>query len=251
MNLECISVIVTTYNEACNIERCLASVSGFGEIVMVDSFSTDATVEIARRHPTTTYVRPYESAADQKNWAMGVVRNDWVLIVDADEEVTGALRGEIEALDPRGVDGYWIRRTSVYLGRRIKGCGWQRDKVLRLFDRRRGRYTPVSVHEEVSLAGPASMLCERLAHYPYRDVAQHLRKINEYSTRGARDLAARKVRWPLARALVHAPLRLARMYVWQRGFRDGAQGFILCLLSAYSVFLKYAKAWELSRRRMR
>jgi glycosyltransferase involved in cell wall biosynthesis len=248
MNLDRISVIVTTYNEAHNVERCLASVRGFGEVVLVDSFSTDGTVDIARRHAVTTYARPYHSAADQKNWALDVVKHDWVLIVDADEEVTVALRAEIEALESNGVDGYWIRRRSVYLGRSIVGCGWQRDKVLRLFDRRRGRYTPVSVHEEVAIEGRASILDGRLVHYPYRDVAQHLRKINEYSTRGAADVVARGARWPLARAVVHPPLRWLRMYVWQRGFRDGRQGFILCLLSAYSVFLKYAKAWELTRR---
>jgi len=248
MNLDRISVVVTTFNESGNIERCLESVRGFREVVVVDSFSTDGTVDVARRHGATTYLRPYLSAADQKNWALDAVRSDWVLIVDADEEVTAGLRAEIEALPDDGVGGYWIRRQSVYLGRTIRGCGWQRDKVLRLFERGRGRYNEVSVHEEVALSGTASILRERLVHYPYRDVAQHLRKINEYSTRGARDVAARGMRWPLLRAFSHPPLRLLRMYVWQRGFRDGPQGFILCLLSAYSVFLKYAKAWELSRR---
>lgn len=246
MNPRDISVIVTAYNEADNIARCLDGLRGFGEVVVVDSFSTDGTVDVARQRGVTVYTRPYASAAAQKNWAVGVVRNDWVLIVDADEVVTEALRDEIQRTDPDGVGGYWIRRRSVYLGRTIRGCGWQRDKVLRWFDRRRGRYAEVAVHEEVELDGRTAILGERLLHYPYRDVAQHFRKINEYSSRGAADFVARGGRWALARMLVHPPLRILRMYVWQRGFLDGAPGLVLCLLSAYSVFLKYAKAWELA-----
>jgi glycosyltransferase involved in cell wall biosynthesis len=238
-------VLITSFNEAENIERCLESVTGFGEVVLVDSFSTDTTVEIARRYPVTVYSRPYRSAADQKNWGLGVLGHDWVLILDADEVLTEGLRAEIELLDPRRGDGYWIRRSSVYLGRKIRGCGWQRDKVLRLFDRRRGRYQEVFVHEEVSMDGRVEILDQRLLHYPYRDIHQHFEKINEYSSRGARDYVERGGRFPLWNMLVHPPFRLLRMYVFQLGVRDGREGVILCLLSAYSVFLKYAKAWEL------
>jgi glycosyltransferase involved in cell wall biosynthesis len=246
LNPRDISVVVTTYNEADNIARCLDSLDGFGEIVVVDSFSSDDTVAIVRRYPTTLYSRAYRSAADQKNWALGVVKNDWVLILDADEVLTGDLRAEIERLQPSAHAGYWLRRSSVYLGRRIRGCGWQRDKVLRLFDRRRGRYDDVSVHEEVSLDGPVDRLTHPLLHYPYRDLRQHIEKINEYSSRGARDYVDRGGRLALLNMLVHPPFRLLRMYLLQLGIRDGREGVILCLLSAYSVLLKYAKAWELT-----
>lgn len=245
MRIDTVSVIVTTFNEAHNVARCLDSLFGFDEVVVVDSFSSDDTVALVRRYPVMLYSRPYHSAADQKNWALGVVRNDWVLILDADEVLTPELRREIEALEPGQCGGYWIRRRSVYLGRRIRGCGWQRDRVLRLFDRRRGRYNDVAVHEEVSLDGGAGALRHHLLHYPYRDVHQHLEKINEYSSRGARDVIARGGKRVLWNMLVHPPFRLLRMYVFQLGIRDGREGVILCLLSAYSVFLKYAKAWEL------
>lgn len=240
-----VSVIITTFNEEENIGRCLESLTGFAEVVVVDSFSTDETLDIARRFPVTIYRRAYRSAADQKNWALDVVGSDWVLILDADEVLTADLGAEIDALDPSRADGWWIRRRSVYLGRLIRGCGWQRDKVLRLFDRRRGRYDDAAVHEEVELDGRAGVLGARLLHYPYRDVHQHLDKINEYSTRGARDYLSRGGRFPLWHMLVHPPMRIVRMYLLQMGFRDGREGVILCLLSAYSVFLKYAKAWEL------
>jgi glycosyltransferase involved in cell wall biosynthesis len=245
MNPRELSVIITSYNEAPNIGRCLESVRDFGEVVLVDSFSSDDTIAIARRYPAVIYSRSYRSAADQKNWALDLARSDWVLILDADEVLTPELRSEIESLDPNGHDGYWIRRRSVYLGRVIRGCGWQRDKVLRLFDRRRGRYDDASVHEEVQLEGRVGFLHNRMVHYPYRDVHQHLEKINEYTTRGASDYVARGGRFALWNMIVHPPMRLVRMYLLQLGIRDGREGVILCLLSAYSVFLKYAKAWEL------
>ncbi len=251
MNIADVSVIVTSFNEGGNIGRCLDSLHGFGEVVLVDSFSGDDTLEVARRYPVTIFSRAYVSAANQKNWALGVVRNNWVLILDADEAVDNDLHEEIAGLDMSGADGYWIRRNSVYLGRMIRGCGWQRDKVLRLFDRRRGRYDDRAVHEEVELDGREEILKYRLTHYPYRDVAHHFEKINEYSSRGARDYVDRGGRTALLDALFHPPFRFIRMYLLQRGFRDGSQGLILCLLSAYSVFLKYAKAWELGWKKER
>lgn len=247
MNFQEISVIVTTYNEAANIGRCLASARGFGETIVVDSFSTDNTLEVARRYPATVFVRPYRSAAVQKNWALSIVRNRWVLILDADEELSDDLREEMLRLQTNGAKGYWIRRTSSYLGAGIRGCGWQRDKVLRLFDRTAGRYKNIEVHEEIELDGRAGFLKARLNHYPYRDVQHHIEKINEYSSRGARDYIESGGRFALVNMIVHPPFRFFRMYVLQRGFLDRSQGFLLCLLSAYSVFLKYAKAWEYQR----
>lgn len=248
MRPENISVIVTSYNESRNIARCLESVRGFGETVLVDSFSTDETLDIARRFPVNIYQRPYRSAAAQKNWALAVVQNRWVLILDADEAVSGELRAEIEALS-QTADGYWIRRSSEYLGRSIRGCGWQRDKVLRLFDRTRGRYPVVEVHEEVALDGKVGMLEGRLIHYPYADIHHHLRKINEYTSRGARECLDHGEKFALAKMFLHPPFRFLRMYILQRGFLDGAPGLTLCLLSSYSVLLKYAKAWESRRKR--
>jgi len=251
MNLRDISIIVTTYNEENNLDRCLRRLDGFGEIVLVDSFSSDGTVDIGRRYAATIYVRPYRSAAKQKNWALEQVRNDWVLVLDADEEFTDELREELAHLDGAAASGYWIRRDSEYLGRRIRHCGWQRDKVLRFFRRDKGRYDEREVHEEVTLDGPESVLRGRLRHYPYAEVTQHLEKINEYSTRGSRDYVDRGGRMAVLNMLLHPPFRFVRMYLLQGGLLDGRQGFILCLLSSYSVFLKYAKAWEYRRQRTR
>ncbi len=248
MNVREISAIVTTFNEEGNIDDCLSRVEGFGEIVVVDSFSTDRTLEAARSHGAVIFVRPYESAAKQKNWALGMVRHRWVLILDADELLSDELRHEIEAFDETsGESGFWIRRDSHYLGGPIRHCGWQRDKVLRFFDRSKGRYEEVEVHEEVSLAGRAGTFRGRLEHHPYRRIEQHLDKIEQYSTRGAREFARGKRRFPLIQLMVHPAFRMIRMYVLQGGFLDGRRGFLLCLLSSYGVLLKYAKAWEYTR----
>jgi glycosyltransferase involved in cell wall biosynthesis len=248
MNRRSVSVIVTTLDEEANIESCLAPLSGFGEIIVVDCFSSDATLEIARRFPSVIYSRPYESAARQKNWALDLARHRWVLVLDADEVAGSSLIGEIEGFDEgSGIDGFWIRRESHYLGGRIRHCGWQRDKVLRFFDRTKGKYEDVEVHEEVSVRGRVSTLRSALAHHPYNRIEQHLHKIEQYSTRGAREYVKRGGRFAVLRMLLDPPLRMARMYVAQLGFLDGKRGFLLCLLSSYGVFLKYAKAWEYSR----
>jgi glycosyltransferase involved in cell wall biosynthesis len=250
MNPRDVSVIITCKNEALNIARCLESVRGFGDTIVVDSFSTDETAQIVRRYPVTLYLRPYRSAARQKNWALDRVHSEWVLILDADEAVTPQLRGEIESIGANGTDGYWIRRRSEFLGRMIVGCGWQRDKVLRLFRVDRGRYDDVEVHEEIALDGRERILRHPLMHYPYRDVDHHMVKIDEYSTRGAKDYIRRGGRLTIVNMIVRPPLRFLRMYLFQRGFMDGKQGMLLCLLASYSVFLKYAKAWELKQDRV-
>lgn len=247
MNLRDISVIVTARDEADNIGRCLESARGFGEIIVVDSFSGDATAEIARRARATVFQRAYKSPPDQKNWAVARAKNDWVLVLDADEWLDGALRAEIEALEPGECGGYWIHRRSEYLGRPIRGCGWQRDRVLRLYDRRRGHYPQALVHEEVELDARAGHLRARLGHRPYRDVAHHLRKIDAYTARGARQALDRGLTVPGLYLVLHPPFRFIRMYFLQLGVRDGYPGLVLCLLSAASVFLKYARAWEMKR----
>ncbi len=247
MNPRNISIIVTARNEAANLPRCLESVRGFGEIIVVDSFSGDDTVEIARRMRAAVFQRAYRSPSDQKNWAVSRARNDWVLILDADEWMSDALRAEIEALSPGAHAGFWIYRRSEYLGRPIRGCGWQRDKVLRLYDRRRGHYPQARVHEEVELNGPEGRLRARLGHRPYRDVSHHMEKIDDYTARGAQQAIERGLRAPWLHLLLHPPFRFFRMYVLQLGIRDGYPGLVLCLLSSAGVFLKYARAWELRR----
>ncbi len=243
---EPLSVLVPTRNEGTNIRACLDSVRWAEEVVVVDSGSADQTVSIARSIADRVLDHEYVNSAAQKNWALPQLRHRWVLIVDADERVTPALRAEIEQVlaDPRRADGYWIRRANHFLGRPIDTAGWQRDKVLRLFDRTKGAYEPLHVHAEVRIDGRVASLRERLVHHTYRDLDQYFEKFDRYTRWSAADLKQRGVRASAARLLFRPWLRFLRMYVLEGGFREGRSGIVLCALAAFSVFTKYARRWE-------
>ncbi|MCA9752607.1 MAG: glycosyltransferase family 2 protein [Gemmatimonadetes bacterium] len=245
-----LSVLVPTRNEAANLEECLRSVAFADEIVVVDSESTDDTRAIAERCGARVLVHPFAGHAAQKNWGLERVTHDWVLILDADERATPELAREVrEILASPSAPGYWIHRRNTFLGREIRGCGWQRDKVLRLFDRRHGRYEDVRVHEEVRLDAGAGQLREKLWHHSCTDLGAWLEKVDRYSTLGAEE-AMRRGRRPRFGDLSGRPVaRFAKQWLVQGGWRDGIEGWILCVTSAYSVFLKYAKLRRLEGRR--
>ena len=248
--VEPLSVLITALDEEQNLPECLASCAFADEIVVVDSGSRDATREIAERAGATVLERVFDDHASQKNWGLERVNHRWVLVLDADERVTPELRSEIEELlrsDDRRA-GYWIRRRNRFLGRVIRGCGWQHERVLRFFDRTRGRYAARRVHEEVELDGPAGTLRHRLDHHTCRDLATWLAKTERYAVLGAEEARARG-RIPRPGDLFVRPaLRFLKQYVLQAGFRDGEEGRILCVVAAFGVFLKYAKLRELARR---
>jgi glycosyltransferase involved in cell wall biosynthesis len=237
---------VTTKNEEATLRACLTSARWAEEIVVVDSGSTDQTLAIARSLADRVLEHEYENPAAQKNWALPQLQHDWVLILDADERVTPGLRAEIGSVlaDPARRDGYWIRRENWFYGRPIRSAGWQRDRVLRLLDRRKGAYRPGLVHEEVDLRGTSGALRAPLFHEPYRDLDQYFEKWSRYSRWSAEELKRRNVRATGAKLLLRPWLRFVRMYVLEGGFREGRRGIVLCGLAAFSVFTKYARRWE-------
>jgi glycosyltransferase involved in cell wall biosynthesis len=163
-----LTAIVTSFNEEKNIADCLASLGFADELILVDSFSTDRTVEIARPLVTRVLQHEYVSPAAQKNWAIPQATHPWVLILDADERVTKELQAEVnELLRAPDFDGYWIRRRNFFWGREIKHGSWRTDKVLRLFRRDKGRYRDKRVHEEIELPTTAGWCREPLLHYSY------------------------------------------------------------------------------------
>jgi glycosyltransferase involved in cell wall biosynthesis len=245
-----VSLVVITFNEEHNIEACLESAADVGEIIVVDSFSSDDTTGLARRSGATVYQRPFISAADQKNWAIGQATREWILVLDADESLSEALKREIgDAVARDDGDGYWLKRNNIFLGKRVRYCGWQRDRVLRLFRQSKGRYPPRSVHERLLLEGKTGKLRSPLYHVPYRDVDDYLDRMKSYSARGADDLFERGAGW--FPAIVFNPAaRFVRMYILQLGFLDGAAGFMLCGMAAAGVFFKYVRLRELYRTRM-
>lgn len=243
---EPLSVLVPTKNEEPNIRAVLESVRFAEEVVVVDSGSTDGTLPIARSMADRVLEHEYVNSAAQKNWAIPQLTHRWILIVDADERVTPALREEIERVlaDPGRADGYWIHRDNHFLGRSIRAAGWQRDKVLRLFDRTKGAYEPLHVHAEVEVRGRVGTLRNRLVHHTYRSLDQYFEKLDRYTRWSAEDLKARGTRASAMRLLTRPWLRFVRMYLLEGGFREGRHGIVLCMLAAFSVFTRYARRWE-------
>ena len=245
-----LSVTVITHNEADNIEACLDSVAWADEVLVVDSRSSDDTVARARARGARVIVRDWPGYAAQKNFAAGEATHDWILSVDADERVTPELAAEIQStLDGQGqAPGYRIPRIAWHLGRWIRTTDWYPDPQLRLYDRRRARWRPMRVHESVEADGPVGRLSAHLQHYTYRDLSHQVETLNRYSTLAAGEMHAAGRRAGLIDLVLHPPAAFLRNYVLRRGLLDGRAGFVISIMSAYYVFLKFAKLWEIARR---
>jgi len=249
-----LSIIITTFNEADNIGRCIRSVAALSDdIVVVDSFSTDATVAIAQSHAHVRVLqRAYTGPADQKNWAIPQARHPWVLLLDADEAATPALATEIkqclQAPDALA-DLYWIGRNNHFLGQLVRFSGWQGDRVIRFFRRDAGRYNDLQVHEEiVTTHATVGMLGGRLDHYTFRTLDHYLDKTRRYARWSAQDHALRTPRVGGYHLFAKPLFRFFKHFVLQQGFRDGRVGFIISGIMAWGVFLRYVYLWEMRRR---
>ena len=245
-----LSVVVITLNEEERIREMLASVAWADEIVVVDAGSEDKTVALAREFTDHVLIHPWQGFAAQKNYGIDRTTGDWVLSLDADEQVEPALRAEIiAALSAQdGHAGYRIARRNVMWGRWIRHGRLYPDWQLRLFRRGSGRFVERAVHESVQVDGSVGRLAAPLLHRSYRDVGDFLRRADRYSTLAADDWvrAGRPFR---AIELVTAPLgRFLSMFVLHRGFLDGWRGFLLAVLYAYYVFIRSAKIWEKMKR---
>jgi glycosyltransferase involved in cell wall biosynthesis len=246
-----ISVLIPTFNEASNLEAAIDSAAWADEILVVDSFSTDDTVEIARRRGARLLVHEYRNSAAQKNWALPQTAHRWAMVLDADERFTPALAAEVRETLAAGppAAGYVVRRVNHFLGRRIRHCGWDRDRVLRLFDRDRARYQELEVHAEVEVQGKVRELRHPLLHFTYRSVDQYWPKFRRYTDWGASQAFSDGRRATIYHLVGHPLGRFAKMYAARLGFLDGVCGLAVSLLSFYSVFNKYAKLWELGLQR--
>jgi glycosyltransferase involved in cell wall biosynthesis len=270
-----VSVLVPTLDEELNLPACLDSLAWADEVFVVDSFSSDRTIEIARENGAHVVQHAFESYSRQKNWALENLpfRNEWVLIVDADERVTPALRREIQSvLLDGGCDGYYLNRRFIFLGAWIRHAGWYPSWNLRLFRHRLGRYDDRDVHEHVVLNGRAGYLRNDLLHLDQRGLEAFVARHNRYSTleafaRQRAELgAAGRARLPVS--LLASPVHRKRwvrdriwpwvpgkplalfvyMYVLRRGFLDGRAGLALCLFHAFQEFMVGLKLSELRAR---
>ena len=244
-----LSVVVVTHNEEEHLRACLESVAWADDLVVVDAESTDKTAQIAREFTDRVFVRPWPGFAAQKNFGLAQAAGDWILSLDADEEVAPELRGAIQRLLAAGDGpaGYRIPRRNIFWGRFVRHGGLYPDHQLRLFRRGLGRFLERAVHESVEVRGPLGVLDAPLVHRSYRDLADFLARADRYTTLAAEEwvAAGRGVR---ATDLVLRPAgRFLAMYVFRAGFLDGWRGFLLAVLYAYYVFIRSAKIWERTR----
>jgi len=243
-----VSAIVVCFNEEKNIRDCLESLRWCDEIVVVDSFSTDRTVEIARQYTDRIVQRPWAGYRDQKAFAHSQATKQWVMLVDSDERVTPELRDEIQrALDGDAGRylGYAVPRLVFYLGRWWRRGGWYPDYDVRLFRRDKATWGGSDPHEKILVDGAVRRLKNPLHHFSYRNIDDHMQRINRFTSISSRELRKGGGRWRLADALLRPAFRFFRSYVLKRGFMEGFAGFYVAVTAAVYVFLKYAKLWEI------
>jgi glycosyltransferase involved in cell wall biosynthesis len=248
-----LSVVIITLNEERNIGRCLKSLKFSQmifcrvEILVVDAQSTDKTIGVAKSMGAKTFVRPWKGYSDQKNWALARCSGEWILSLDADEELTPPLIREIEkqvTLTADGVDGYFLKRRAFFLGKWIKHCGWWPDAQLRMIRRGKGKFTNEPVHEGLEVKGKTLELTEPMNHYTYDSIRQYLDKMNRYSDLAILEVKPKKIDFWWYYVTLAPFMTFFRMFISRRGFMDGWHGLVVCGLSAFHDFAKYAKLWE-------
>ena len=242
-----VSGVITSFNEEHNIAECIESLNWCDEIVLVDSFSTDKTPEIARRYPGVKFFqRPYFGAGAQKNWAMQHVENDWIFLLDSDERCTPELREEVRELLAAGPthDAYMMNRNVYILGKRIRYSGWQHDRVARLFRRGNAYYENRRVHSVLHTTGESPILKNAIEHYMVdRSFDEYAFRLGKYGYWNAAQCWRDGERTNALEVFVRPIWRFFRTYVLQLGVLDGGLGVVFCLLQAYSTYMKFAVLW--------
>jgi len=239
------SVVLVTKNEERNIVDALESVKDFEDIVVVDAFSDDMTVDICRRYTDRVYRHAWEGYALQKQKALDYATREWVFLLDADERITPELKTELTEITKAGsANGFYVPRKNYFLGKWIRHGGWWPDYTLRFFRKDRGRMEPRAVHERVVVEGSVPYLKNPVEHYTYRTISEYILKMERYSDLAARELISGGGRREISGMIVNPCLAFVKMFLVRQGFRDGMRGFLLAALYSFYTFLKYAKAWE-------
>ncbi len=240
-----ISAVVITLNEEKNLLRCLEALRFADEIVVVDSGSTDRTLDLARGVTGKVYFRKFDNFSAQKNFAVSKATNEWILSIDADEFVDSALAREARrVVSSKPIENAFtvLRRTKLF-GREFRFSGLQWDKPIRFFRKEFARFEQ-PVHEKVMVEGRVGELCEALRHVSFQTIGAYWQKLQLYTSleNGQENSALGPGHF-----LLRPFYRFFSMYVWGQGFRDGTQGFIYCVLSSYYEFVRWAKHWEKRR----
>lgn len=248
---EKISACIIAFNEERKIRRCIESVRWCDEILVVDSFSTDRTVEICREYTDRVVQREWLGYVGQRNMIRDMATHPWILYLDSDEEVSIGLRDEIlhEFEYPDGTAGFEFPRQVFYLGRWIRHGEWYPDVKLRLFRKELGRTEGIEPHDRVHVRGAIKRLKNPVWHYTYDDTRDHMETINRFSTITAQQKYVAGSRFNWFDLFFRTWFHFFKGYILRLGFLDGAHGLLIAILCSYGAFLKYAKLWELERRR--
>lgn len=243
-----LSVVIITLNEEESIARCLSSLSWAEEVLVVDSGSVDRTVEIAKEHGAKVLVHAWEGYGQQKNWGIAQASHDWVLSVDADEELSSDLQVEIQGFlktdgwvgEKRYLGANFPRKTK-FLSKWIMHGGWYPNRLVRLANRKHSRWTEPSVHESWQVNGPIYFMKHDLYHYTFRNVGDQVSTNVRFSRLGAKVAKQRGERGSLWKILSKPIGKFLETYFWKRGFLDGLPGFVISVNAAHSIFMKYVE----------
>ncbi len=247
---EKISACIMTFNEEENIRRCLESVAWCDEIVVLDSFSTDRTMEICRELTDRVYEQEWQGYIGQRNLVRKMATHPWVLFLDADEEVSPDMRDAVlEEFENRSTQyvGYEFPRLVFYLGKWIKHGSWYPDVKLRLFLKDRGRSGGVEPHDTVVIDGPVKRMKYPIWHYTYKNLTDHINTMNRFSIISAQSMFERGRRFRWSDFFIRPAWRFFKGYIMRSGWIDGKRGLIIATINAFGVAMKYSKLWEIQR----
>lgn len=241
-----ISAIIPTYNEEEHIAAAILSVSWADEIIVVDSFSTDRTPELAKAAGVRFVQHEYKYSAAQKNWIIPQATHPWIFLLDADERCTSGLQNEIKkVVEQAKHNAYWIYRLNHFMGYKVRYSGWQDDAVVRLFHRDKSSYEDKMVHAEIQTEGKIGVLTNKIEHFTYKNFEVYMKKADKYTTWGAYDRFKKAKKTSVLDMMLRPGFRFFKHYFIKKGFLDGKIGLVVSLLSAYNVFIRCLKLWRL------
>ncbi len=241
--------IIPTGNEQNNIVEAIQSVRFSDEIMVVDSFSTDDTVKLARPLVDTILQREYGHSASQKNWAIPQAKHEWILLLDADERVTSELQKEVIRMINSNTEysGFWIRRENYFMGKKVRFSGWQGDKVIRLFKRDECKYENKHVHAEIRSSGKIGILDHKLLHNTFVSKEAYLKKLDRYAQLQAKDYDKRVKYLTPFHTVIKPIVRFLKHYFLQLGILDGYVGFVISSYQAKAVAMRYRYIQEIRK----
>lgn len=240
--MEKLTAIIPTYNEEGNIREAIRSVSFADEIIVIDSFSTDDTVNIIKEFSNIVLLqRKFDDFSSQKNYAIDAAKNNWIYILDADERISDALEEEISTVLNTSHDkvGFYARRTFYFSNKKINYAGYQRDKVIRLFNKEFCRYNGNLVHEVIEAKGKLGFFKNKIDHYSYKNLKHFTQKLNHYASLQALELYQKNKKVTFFHTRIKPVIRFCIHYFVRLGFLDGKQGVIIAYLHGYGVFKRY------------